>query len=294
MAQKRPGSIMETLYAPGANKRQVLADLVQNIGLDDGDGPYPPAYLPTAADYIDLDALCNEAYENHFPPQHSSTQLAVNISPPEGMTKYPRCVLVKDFPLTKQHTKVIQMGIDINTMSPYILLLGEPNSKGNRKWVRMTTDEFDVLISNEIQQYFMPGLQDQSETAPITVGGLILKLFVHPSLKSMTSVTLQRQNSPIEINLGFASWKMMQRSVGIVRKYLKFLNTCSTQAKNNFPAMKRQCVYYCGQHKMSSTDHETLLQDAIKNSSVPFPDSILDEVICYHMDYLREQFIQTK
>ena len=199
-------------------KRRLLDEFVRELGLDegvdDGDGPYPfanlprpapvipspfPGPVPTASvhaprpqpgpgsgtfshESIDLDQLCNTAYEQMFgyatghappgpAPAHIHAQPGSAPSPFPGpaprsttsipgyapgsatdarLTLYPRETMYKDFPLTRNASKLIRIGVDVQGFETYVMLMGDSNSKGNRPWLRITPEEFTFLMKSEV------------------------------------------------------------------------------------------------------------------------------------------------
>lgn len=287
MASKRSN---DNTSAPPAPKRPLLQDLVNNIGLDEGD--YGP-YMEPAADTVDLDALCNQAYEQHFgPAPHTpvSTENKIRIKVPvasASVALYPKEIDYKEFPLTKNGSKTLRLGLDITNFTPYILLLGESNVKSNRTWLRFTVDEFKIFISDEIQTHILSAIQKKELITPIPIGSFILSVV---KINNMCTLCVKHTNSDIKIYLAESSVRMVLRSKSLMEaKLMQSLSHC-TAAQNYWSEVLQLTKQFCF-HQGYTALSEQEVSAAFLSIYNAFPHSLKQEMICYHFKFVKDQLV---
>jgi hypothetical protein len=221
------------------------------------------------------DQLCNDAYEQ-LP--HS---LAASVVEPEGMTCYPLETNFKDFPLTKNFSKMFRIGADIRDFSPYIMLLGDPNSKSNRMWIRMSIDEFRVLTCDSILAHVKNAVCERKTDADLTIGGLKVGVQLNNNNKNYQPlITLQRKDSTVKLYLGGSSWDMIKRAAQLMLDKLTKIEHLTKSAKTHWADMLQSCKNYCLSVGYKTPTHvinqnvdsqRDLISDGM---TVPFPESL--------------------
>lgn len=273
MASKRHSDTLSTQAPPA--KRNLLNELVDSLDIDEGDyGPPEP---------IDLDALCNQAYNYHF--GHTDTSESTHKS----THLYPKEIDFKDFPLTRNGSKTIRIGVDITDFSPYILLMGESNTKSNRLWLRFSFEEFKLFTSVDYISQLLTAMRKQQPLTNDILGGI--KLSIQPGGKNrVATVCVQRTDSPVKIYLGESSLKMMVRANYLMEVKLTNTHTLCLTAQQHWLDTLQLAKRFCEQQGYTALS-ESEITSAFQTIFTPFPYSFKTEMICYHFSLVREKLM---
>ena len=265
MASKRT---LDTDKSGPSAKRTLLHDLISQIGLDEGDyGPMPE---------INLDELCNQAYEQHFPQTDN-----------QRFAEYPKEIDFKDFYLTKNGSKTIRIGTDITDFTPYILLLGDTNSKSNRIWLRLSQVEFTQLISHDILTQILNALHSSELLSPISIGHLLLCVIKN---NNEFQLCIKRKNSHLKIILGDSSVTMIQRAKSLMENKLAQTMSLCTTAQNYWTEALQLTKQFCTQQGYTALN-EPEISTAFLSIFTAFPHLFKQEMICYHFNFVKDKFM---
>lgn len=262
--------------------------------VDDGDGPYPLAYLPPAPGIIpiDLDAICNS---DQLITQDTLQQLGLVEAPPTPKHEFPLEVDYRDYALTKNSSKQIRIGMDLKDFTPYIMLMGDANSKGNRSCIKITVDEFYVFTSDEVFQHIKSGLDTKTCLDPLPIGGLTLNIKVQERQPRITTVCIERENIPVKIYLGASSWSMINKAKKLMKNRLDYMHTICKTSQLRFPDLLQNCRDFCLQRGFKQLNFEkqsATFSTAFEQPTL-FPQHILNEMVCYHFEFLKEKLFAT-
>lgn len=292
--------------APQGGPLDFMFDM-HTVMVDDTSAPLPDK---GPAEPVDLDQLCNDAYD-HMLSSETVQQLGLNTSaPPKAQSVqvrikkcstpniYPVQCGFKDFPLTKNGSKNLRIGLDAaNKFSPFVLLLGDGFKTTNKVWLRLSPSELSVLMSPEIYSHIHTALESQTLAEPLQVGELSLTLSTNAKNKNFTTVCIMKKDSPIKIQLAESSWNMLHRLKENVEYHQKSLATTCVLAKTHFHHFISHCKDFCVRNKcptpqsildLKSVHSMAMLTNAARSYIFSFPQAILLDLVCYHLDFFKE------
>ena len=314
--------------------------LDEGRAVDDGDGPYPFANLPRPAPVTrspspgyapgpataPVDALPVSGSATGSTPMSGSAPspfpgsatAPVNARPvpeptpspfpgpaPGSSTppvySYPRQSMERSYPLTKSRSKQIKIGMDVTSFSPYILLQGEhKKNMFSSPCVPISTEEFQVPLSDEIYSHILNALESNTPIAPLIVGDLNLSLMINKTNKNFRSVVFEHKDFSIKIHLGLSSWKMLKNAKEIMNERLIKVNQVCQAASLNFPSLLNAVKQALASHgfysevsikSLSFEKFDQIISASFEFCTSPFPEVLKKELICFHSDILREKLI---
>jgi hypothetical protein len=106
--------------------------------------------------------------QNEFSPAPSFPA----IERPLGVSALPRAFSTKEWPLRARRSKAVQIGIDLDTWEPYIMLIGETTKFGKREFLRLTREEAELVMNKTYAKELAVGFSPQKRMAPFEYGGL--------------------------------------------------------------------------------------------------------------------------
>ncbi|XP_026285153.1 uncharacterized protein LOC113211100 [Frankliniella occidentalis] len=145
-----------------------------------------PAGTPTPESTIPTDTIEDDDALDNF------------VDPPEGMHVRPREVYWKDYHLTDSMGKHVRVGLDLPSMTPYVLSYGWGKA-GKHQFLRLSLDEFFIHIKNSIAERISSGFMSMSREIygprdTFDVGGVTIK-FLYLSGEWVLTITRRKINS---------------------------------------------------------------------------------------------------
>lgn len=255
--------------------------------------PLPPR--STHKDTLDLNTMFNQSFDaGQVQDVVRELDLPATIEIPFHRVAVPssfplQCVY-RDFPITKNGSKLLRQGVDLMEQTPFVLMLSETNKNGSRLWVRMSPAELQILNSKEIITLILEAFKKQALHEPILVGDLTLNLAVNAKKKHLTTLSVHRKDSPFKIFLAESSWRMVEKLRENMGYHMKTMIELASLTQTHWPTLLSQCRTYCATKEKT----ESFLCEALKSQSSPFPVTIIYDMMCYHMDYFKNQMVSTK
>lgn len=197
--------------------------------------------------------------------------------------------LYRDFPLVKNASKYFRVGIDTKMFKPFISLVKQPY----KECINFTQSEFKHLTSDEINNFVHFSAQVNME--PIKVGTLSVSLKV---IGNCTVMCIEKDNC--RVYLAESTWKFVHRIKEILFNYLSQCKAVCVEASSSFNYLMNHAKYFClprwggNSAKIPDLNEEEwfdLLSKAFDVTSIPFPESLKQEMLCYQTDYLKETLI---
>lgn len=225
------------------------------------------------------------------------TQSVFHPQPLSTPNEFPLSCNTKVFPLTKNGSKQINLGIDAKDFSPFALLIADSKPNVNRVWLRISTAELLVLSSNEIFSRIMNIVDRRSPPEPLKVGDLTLDVCFNKNNNFLTTVCISKEKSPIKFYLAVSSWKLFHNLYENLEYSLLSLSELGNLAKLNFPYLISHCADYCVKNnylapqaivQLSKNQCETLLTNAMRCFIFNFPVSTKLDLMSFHLDFVKE------
>lgn len=211
------GPPVETAAAPRpASPRPVMAD-----GKVQADSTSTPVELQSSS----LVASPPTPPPSPPPPMPGEDDLDEEnvVDPPEGMELRPRGVLCKQWGLNKSRSKMVEMGLDLHSRKPYILIKG--NKEGENLFFGMSWDELIVVMKSDIMNRLRNGFNARDRLNPFDVGGIE---FSYKEFQGTTILILRRTKNvskQISLALGQTSVETLARMKDVITLYyFKLMN----------------------------------------------------------------------
>lgn len=197
--------------------------------------------------------------------------------------------LCRNFPLVKNESKYLRVGIDVKDFNPFIALVKEPF----KECIPFTVSEFKQMTSDQMNN--MIRFNGQNNSDPIKIGTITLSL---KQIGNATVMCLDKNNC--RVYLAESTWKFVHRIKHLVFPYLSECETWCVRANANFFAIMTHAKYFClpkwgGDNTKTPdlTEEEwyEMLYNALNTTSTSFPELLKQEMMCYHTDFLKETLI---
>lgn len=264
---------------------------------------------------LDLDMICNKAYDAmdtdaimkelnlipSTPPQPPKDISNFKMFVPVPKTKpmpslpYPIACMKKEFPLTINESKGFQIGIDVDTFVPYFLLRGDANKQGNRAYIRLTKDEFNILVSHQLYVHFKEALRSQTKIGKFELGTVTMSTYIDTKYENKSTVNVDKNGT--RISLAGSSWFMVFRTSKLMKQYTQMLEETCEQAKQHWASLISKAKDFCLFHGIKSSDalQSAKLQtiyDAYSSYQNAFPDFLKEEMMIYKVHFLRSKLAE--
>ncbi len=226
----------------------------------------------------------------------SPTPLEPQMFYPKGLADYPspgsepdpvppREVVAKNFPIIKNGKKYFRIGVDINNFTPCVSLVSETTNKV----IHFTLKEFEILLSEDIFNTVLKNYENKS-VKPVIFGDV--EVSIKPYLSS-NNISIFRKRSSIYFAL--SSWKFLQRIKTLVKNYLSDCQTQSFYGSSNFVPLLNHAKHFCAPlalDKVSESEVFSALSSAFDTQTIFFPESLKQEILCYHLEFLRDKLLE--
>lgn len=206
-----------------------------------------------------------------------------DVMPTEIYNVAPREAHTKDFSLIKNGLKYFRVGIDINNFTPFVSLV----AKTTNKVVQITGSEFQDLVSEDFYNSVVKNYE-KKVAKPLSTGNVQVSV-----KKYATSNTICVEKENAKIYMALSSWKFIQRIKKMMLMYLAECETLCFQANSGFSDLLTHIKNFCLPHskdfaQINEAGMYNMLCNAFEGSTIYFPGQLMQEILCYHLDYLRQ------
>lgn len=208
--------------------------------------------------------------------------------------------MFRDFPLTKNGSKAIRIGLDVKTLVPTVSLIGQIASPIRQTaspircaQVKLSLDDLHQLLDDAVYLPILEALQTGTDTPPISLGELKLHC---GATASYAFVSLEGAEGHT-IRLGLSSWEWLKHSAGVMDMFVQECTQHSMETRYNVTPMLTECANTVAQraagpvHAMPEAERDALMREAILTSSYPFSFKVKQELLCYHFDHLKDSLL---
>jgi len=212
------------------------------------------------------------------------------------LNMFPMEACYRDYKLTKDGSLAVRIGLDVFNFTPYVLFLGGEYSRGKRLWTRLSVEEFEEMTSDNIYNKIKNNLESETFMEPIHLGDINLEIEVlQTSFHTWANLFLRRtENKYSSIMLDESTWKMLKRALSLIGSSLSDIQSLAHDARLYFPDYINNCKNIAiekGYPQTLPTEDDALQTIFNENTDDSFPLQLKREMICYHMDFLKEKLL---
>ncbi len=215
----------------------------------------------------------------------SEDQPSLHDPPPLLSCDPTREVFVKEFPIIKNGKKYFKIGVNINDFTPCVSLVSETTNKV----IHLTMKEFDILLSEDNFNSVLRNYENKT-VKPICFEDVLLSIKPYAS---SNNICISKNKSSIYFAL--SSWKFLQRIKLLMRGYLSSCQTQCFYSTSNFIPLLTHAKHFCAPIALDNVSEGELfsaLSKAFDVENIFFPESLKQEILCYHLEFLRDKLLE--
>ncbi|KAK3913493.1 DNA replication licensing factor Mcm5 [Frankliniella fusca] len=171
-----------------------LKDAKRNLETAFDESQTSPPLKMSPMKFEEVEAYVDCVLQDGFfePPTSDLCEGVVLVKPElEEMRKLPKGMAKHIFDLNLSSSKTVEVGVCVNTFTPYVLLTGDRvgGKAGEKIRLRMTPEELQGLQSDAIFSAIEKGFANPDETDPLVVGGLQIEWRSHDGTETHLVIT---------------------------------------------------------------------------------------------------------